>query len=212
MPVASPNPSRSRFIPASQRFVVRTRTYTTTLGRAGAEVLVAPVEVATSAPEVLFSVGGGALEGVLTRPGKHRRPVGDHRLLPVHGLLEPRLLFGLEQGVVVERIVGLVMADRHSLLELRVALLQLEVVLDDLGEKGRCLDRHRGSWLGGGAWLARGIVASCAAFSTEEEKWLRTCHGVGRSLDPGLPTPLGLVQGRIRGGKEPRGDRRGRRA
>src|SRR6266516_21448 len=166
MPVARPNPSRSRFIPASQRRGPYADLHYEAW--AGREVLVAPVEVATAAPEILFAVGGRPLEGVLTGPGEHRRPVGDHRLLPVHGLLEPRLLLGLEQGVVVERIVGLVVADGHSLLELRVALLQLEMVLDDLGEQGRCLNRHRGSWLGGGAWLARGIVASCAAFSTEE--------------------------------------------
>src|SRR6266849_4879378 len=145
MPVASPNPSRSRFIPASH---VAVRTGPSLRRRGQAWSLVAPVEVATAAPEVFLSLEARALEGLLSGPGEHRGLVGDHRFLTVHGLLESGLLLGLEKGVVVERIVGLVMTDGHALLEPRVALLELEMVLDDLGEDGRCLNRHRGAWLG----------------------------------------------------------------
>src|SRR6266571_5191322 len=114
------------------------------------EELVAPVEVAASAPEAFLRFrAGGFLRSLLAGPGEHGGIGSDSRLLAVHGLFEACLLFGFEKGVIVERIRGLVVTDRHRLLEPGVPLLQLEMVLNDLGEDRRRLNLHRGSWVGG---------------------------------------------------------------
>src|SRR5712691_8423448 len=110
------------------------------------EPLVAPVEIAAAAPEAFLGIRAGLLGGLLAGPRKHRRLGRGDRLLAVHGLFEARLLFGLEQWVIVEWIRGLVVTERHRLLELGVPLLQLEMVLDDLGEDRGRLNLHRGSW------------------------------------------------------------------
>ena len=55
----------------------------------------------------------------------------------VHRVLDARLLLGLEERVVLERIVGHVLLERHLVLERRVAPLQLEVLLDHLREQRR---------------------------------------------------------------------------
>src|SRR5262249_5805397 len=111
--------------------------------------LVAPVEVSGLRPETLFHGRRSFLGGVLAGPRGHGRPGTDDRLLAVHRLLEPSLLFRLEERVIVERILGLVVAERHGTLELRVPLLQLEVVLNDLREQRLRINRHRASWLTG---------------------------------------------------------------
>src|SRR5438034_9847322 len=102
---------------------------------------VAPVEVAGPAPETLF------LRYVLLgRPGVRRSGLlGDRRLLTVHRFLEPGLLFGLEQRMVLERILVFVPIEWPFALELGVALLELEMVLDHLCEQRRCLHRDRSS-------------------------------------------------------------------
>src|SRR5207245_439201 len=90
--------------------------------------LVAPVEVARAAPEpVVLELRSAVLGGVLAGPREDRlRRVGDDvRLHAVHGLLDASLLLGLEKRMVVERILDLVLVDRHRGLELLVALLQL---------------------------------------------------------------------------------------
>jgi hypothetical protein len=85
------------------------------------------------------------LGGVLAGPREDRlRRVGDDvRLHAVHGLLDARLLLGLEKRMVVERVLDLVLVERHRGLELLVALLQLEMILNDLREERRSLNRHR---------------------------------------------------------------------
>src|SRR5919197_3575079 len=118
--------------------------------------LVAPVEVAGAAPETRVELG--VVDVVVGRPGERSRDgVRGHVavLHAVHRLLEARLLFGLEQRMVLEWILGLVAPERHGRLEVRVPALQLEVILDDLCEQGGSLYRHRGlrrrwGWLGGG--------------------------------------------------------------
>src|SRR5439155_3875837 len=119
------------------------------------EPLVAPVEVAAAAPEAFLGVRAGLLGGLLAGPRELWRLGSDNRLLAVHGLFQACLLFGLEQWVIVERIRGLVVTEGHRLLELRVPLLQLEMVLDDLGENRRRLNLHRGSWGRGQVLRAR---------------------------------------------------------
>jgi hypothetical protein len=52
----------------------------------------------------------------------------------VEGVLDPRLLLGLEQRVILERILDPVGVDRHVPLELSVLALQLEVILDHVCE------------------------------------------------------------------------------
>src|SRR4029079_4295952 len=103
--------------------------------------LVAPVEVARASPEALVRfprdgllviVFAGPLEG----NGRLRR---DGRLGAVHRVLDASLLLGLEQRVVVERILVLVALERQLVVELRVPLLQREMILDDLREKRRCI-------------------------------------------------------------------------
>src|SRR5436190_3212508 len=111
-------------------------------------VSVAPVEISAAAPQIsaFRSIWACVLGGVLAGPGEHRRLVGGGRLVAVHRLLQPRLLFGLEQWVVVKWICVLVVTEGHRLLEPGVPFLQLEVVLNDFGENRRRLNRHRDSW------------------------------------------------------------------
>src|SRR2546423_931828 len=108
--------------------------------------LVAPVEVARASPEavVTFDSSGlrllvvffaGPFEG-------DRRLRRDGRLGAVHRVLDAGLLLGLEQRVIVERILVLVAVERQLLVELRVPLLQLEMILDDLREKRRRIYGH----------------------------------------------------------------------
>ena len=52
-------------------------------------------------------------------------------------LLEAGLLLGLEERVVLERILDRVPVERHVAVERGVALLQVEVLLDRAGERGR---------------------------------------------------------------------------
>ena len=104
---------------------------------------VAPVEVARPRPETGVGVlaGRGLLLGRPPERGSVRELGGVD--LAVHRLFESSLLLGLEQRVVLERILALVPVERKLLLEPRVALLQREVLLDDLGEQGRRLNGHR---------------------------------------------------------------------
>jgi hypothetical protein len=53
-------------------------------------------------------------------------------LAAVEGLLQPSLLLGLEERMVLERIGGFVALDRELRLERGVPLLQLEVLLNRL--------------------------------------------------------------------------------
>ena len=46
--------------------------------------------------------------------------------------------------MVIEGIVRLVAVDREVALEIGVAALELEMILDDLREEGRTFDRHAG--------------------------------------------------------------------
>src|SRR5437764_9246901 len=101
--------------------------------------LVAPVEVARAGPEAVVGFHGrrllhvvfaGPLEG-------DRRLRRDGRLGAVHRVLDAGLLLGLEQRVVVERIIVLVAIERQIVVELRVAFLQLEMILDELRDKRR---------------------------------------------------------------------------
>ncbi len=78
--------------------------------------------------------------GSLARPGLDVRDDGG--LLAAHRLLEARLLLGLEEGVVLERIAVQVAVDRVRSLDRRVTALQLDVIFDDLGEERRGLDGH----------------------------------------------------------------------
>src|SRR5438034_3032181 len=82
---------------------------------------VAPVEVAGAIdlPEtgILDLACGHVLGGLLTGPGQRHRRLGamcdEVRLDAVHRLLEAGLFLGLEERVVLERIVGFVAIDRH---------------------------------------------------------------------------------------------------
>src|SRR5205823_10881129 len=129
----------------------RARTTRGGAGTAPPRNLVAPVEVAGAIdlPEtgVLDRAGRRrrrVRDGLLAGPGKRRFHAvrGEGRLDAVHRLLDPRLLFGLEERMVLERILVLVAGDRHMAIELRVPFLQLEVILDHLREQRRCLYRH----------------------------------------------------------------------
>ena len=55
--------------------------------------------------------------------------------MAVEGVFDPRLLLRLEERVILERIVDPVIVDRHVALELGVFALQLEVILDHVGEQ-----------------------------------------------------------------------------
>src|SRR5581483_9828737 len=159
-----------------------------------AESLVAPVEVACAIdrPE---SVGlrvvdlgcGRVLRGLLAGPGQ--RLVGDEGGLPVHRLLEPGLLLGLEQRMVLERIVRLVVLDRHVAVERGVALLELQMVSDDLREVRRCLYRH--SFL---PWGLPYLAAVYPVFPGDSRSRLLKGPDPCASFDPVLPMPLRLVQ------------------
>src|SRR5206468_10010115 len=112
---------------------------------------IAPVEVPRASPESVVGFhGSGLLVIFFARPlegdGRLRR---DGRLGAVHRVLDAGLLLGLEQRVVVERILVLVAVERQLVVELRVPLLQREVVLDDLREKRRHVYGHSpppGDW------------------------------------------------------------------
>ena len=66
--------------------------------------------------------------------GKRERVQLDRRLA-VEGLLDPSLLLGLEQRMILERILDLVAIERHLAVEIGVLLLQLEVILDHACER-----------------------------------------------------------------------------
>src|ERR1700693_646471 len=66
------------------------------------EDLVPPVEVAGAAPE------GGVLDWLLRLRGEAGRLLGRDELFSVHRLLDPRLLLGLEERVVLEWVCCLV--------------------------------------------------------------------------------------------------------
>src|SRR5581483_8907016 len=124
---------------------------------APASDLVAPVELAGAAvvPETgLLGDRRGVLGGGLVddrgcdlfraRPDADvlEARVAEVGLDAVHRLLDAGLLLALEERVVAERVVVLVAVDRHRAVELRIALLQSEVVFDHLREQGRGLYRH----------------------------------------------------------------------
>src|SRR6266540_1557521 len=189
----------------------RPATYLKTRARAQLSrgTLVAPVEVAAAAPETLFGVRACMLRGVLAGPGENGRLGRDSGLLAVHRLLQPGLLLGLEERMVVEGVVALVLRERHRLLELRVPLSQLEVILNDLREQRRCLNRHGASWRGN-RWGRRTAADSSPSTGVFHKKWgltgraLRACEGLGRDGDTVLPRPLGLVESRVRRGEQRR--------
>src|SRR5712691_1553635 len=132
-------------------------------GSSPREALVAPVEVAGAidGPEagILDRIARRGLRGLFARPWKYGLGGmgGEVRLDTVHRLLEARLLLGLEQRVVLERIGRLVAIDRHLAVERGVPLLQRQVILDDFCEQRRCLYRHNASSRSG-TCPTRGIV------------------------------------------------------
>src|SRR5204863_4933378 len=138
-PATSPNPSRSRFISTLRSSCARRLPYD---ARVETESSVAPVEVAAAAPEALVGLGCHLLGRLFAGPGHHGRLTADCSLLAVHRLFEASLLFGLEQRMVVERVQILVVNEGHLVFEPRVPFLQLEVILDHLGEHRRCFNRH----------------------------------------------------------------------
>src|SRR3954447_17916388 len=71
-----------------------------------------------------------------------RRLRRDGRLGAVHRVLDAGLLLGLEQRMVLERVLVLVTIERKLLAELRVLFLELEVILDHLREQRWGLYRH----------------------------------------------------------------------
>ena len=75
-------------------------------------------------------LGDRRLGGVLARPGQ-RQGVQFDGGLAVECLLDPSLLLRLEQRMILERILDLIVVERHVAVELRVLLLQLEMILDD---------------------------------------------------------------------------------
>src|SRR5262249_19393162 len=82
--------------------------------------LIAPVEVARASPEGVVGFDGGRLvvdvfAGPLEGNGRLRR---DGRLGAVHRVLDAGLLLGLEEWVVVERIVVLVTVEGQLSIEL----------------------------------------------------------------------------------------------
>ena len=70
------------------------------------------------------------LGGLLAGPGQRHGLDLHGGLLAVHGLLEASLLLGLEEWVIVERIRDAIAVDRHGRLELGIAPLELEMILD----------------------------------------------------------------------------------
>src|SRR5262249_46855528 len=109
--------------------------------------LVAPVEIPGLRPEMALDLVRRVLFGLFPRPGEHRRLRDARVLCAVLRLLETSLLLGLEQRMVVEGVLGLVVPERHRVVEPRVAVLQREVVLDHLSERRFCLNRHTTSWV-----------------------------------------------------------------
>src|SRR4051794_4259033 len=152
--------------------------------------LVAPVEVARASPEAIVTFDSSGLRLLVVffaGPFEgDRRLRRDGRLCAVHRVLDAGLLLGLEQRVIVERILVLVAVERQLIVELRVLFLQLEMILDDLREKRRCVYGHSpppGDW---GRSPERGrIVAGSADESTLCRFW-RTC---------GLYDPAGGAHG-----------------
>ena len=69
------------------------------------DALLAPVEVARAAPEALVERGPSARARPSSSPGHGSARARLGRRLAVEGLLEPGLLLGLEERVVLERIV-----------------------------------------------------------------------------------------------------------
>src|SRR5262245_23320786 len=116
----------------------------------GRGALLAPVEVARPAPEAL--VERGPLERLvvlltLAGPGQGGGRLGC--LDPLERLLETRLLLALEERVVLERVLDRVVVDRHRTVQLGVALLEVEVLLDRAGEgRGVVLGRVVGERVG----------------------------------------------------------------
>jgi hypothetical protein len=101
--------------------------------------VVAPVEVARAAPKAFVGLERGVLGGIDQRQLGDRGRNGE---LAVHGLLETGLLLRLEERVVVERVLGHVLPQRHVALEGGVPRLQLEMILNHAREKRRSLYRH----------------------------------------------------------------------
>src|SRR5207247_10128287 len=109
-----------------------------------ARLLIAPVEVPRASPESVMGFHrSGLLVIFFARPlegdGRLRR---DGRLGAVHRVLDAGLLLGLEQRVVVDRILVLVAVEWQLLVELRVPFLQREMILDDLRKKRRRVYGH----------------------------------------------------------------------
>src|SRR5262245_23168194 len=104
--------------------------------------LVAPVEVARATPEAALGRLLLPLLGGLAGPRAGGDLGDDVGLDAVHRLLDPRLLLALDERVVLERVLDRVVLDLHRVFEVRVLLLQLQVILDDLREERRRLNRH----------------------------------------------------------------------
>src|SRR2546421_3165355 len=126
--------------------------------REGRKGLVAPVEVARTAPEPGVVLRRRLLVDLLAGPRRRHRAGDGCRHRAVERVLDPGLLLGLEERMVVERVRDLVAAERHRVLEPGVALLELEVVLDHTGKDRRCLHRHAASSLSGPGLPWRAIV------------------------------------------------------
>src|SRR6476619_649471 len=128
------------------------------------ESSVAPVEVARAAPERVFV--GGRL-----RLRREAQVLGRDGLGSVHRLLDPGLLFGLEQGVVLEGVGARVLVQRHVLVELRVAALQLEMFLDYVRKDGRRLYRHKTSLVGRSLLTGRRGMIAGSFERSEASRW-----------------------------------------
>src|SRR5205814_5294540 len=105
---------------------------------------IAPVEVARASPETVVCFHGRRLlrvvfAGPLEGNGRLRR---DGRLCAVHRVLDAGLLLGLEQRMIVERIVVLVTIERQLVIEFRVPFLEREMILNHFREKRRRVYRH----------------------------------------------------------------------
>src|SRR5262245_11849001 len=113
------------------------------VGRAGG-CSVAPVEVARTAPEIAFGVRLGKRRiGLLTgRPGEDELVLCRDGLGARERLLEAGLLLRLEQRVILEWVLRSVLIDRHLPLEPGVTPLELEMLLDHLGERQCSIQRH----------------------------------------------------------------------
>ncbi len=144
-------------------------------------------------------LGRHVLDRLLAGPRERERVERHGRLVAVHRLLEAGLLLGLEQRVVVEGIVDAIALEGHRGLELGVAALQLEVILDHAGEQRRCLNRHRDLHRGGQerSYKRRSLAQdpenspALAAIATSElPDPSRRKHGPCRRASPGrAPRP-----------------------